>query len=58
MSSRFDRKLEKISTMLETARAIVEALETGETVEVESDADHAIEEAQRLAKELLPKPKN
>jgi hypothetical protein len=57
VSAQFDQKLEKISTMLETARAIVEALEIGETVEEESDADHAIEEARRLAKELLPKPK-
>jgi hypothetical protein len=48
-----DDKLELIASMLETARAIVAELECGETVEVESDADAAIDNARELARQLL-----
>lgn len=48
-----DDKLEIIASMLEHARAVVAALECGETVETESDADVAIEEACDAAREML-----
>ncbi len=48
-----DDKLELISRMLEKARAIVAELECGETVEAESDADAAIENARDMANEML-----
>jgi hypothetical protein len=46
-------KLERIAELLETARAIVAELECGETVETETDADHAISEACDLARRLI-----
>lgn len=50
---RLAAKMEAMSEMLEIARRIVAELECGETVEKESDADHAIEEARDACRELL-----
>ena len=49
----FEDKLELIEAMLVTARSLVETLETGETVETDADADHALEEAGDLARLIL-----
>jgi hypothetical protein len=48
-----EAKLEKIAEMLEIAKRIVEALETGAIVETEADADTNIEDAMDAARELL-----
>lgn len=48
-----ESKLETVASMLEHARAIVAALELGETVETEADADVAIDEACDAARAML-----
>jgi hypothetical protein len=51
--SSLDERLEAISDMAERARAICAALDTGATVETDTDADAAVREACDLARELL-----
>lgn len=48
-----DDKLERIQLLLDYARAITEALETGATAETETDVDAAISEAFQHAREML-----
>lgn len=55
MTDRIDTmedKLELIESLLELALDLVDHLETGATAETETDVDHAITEARRLAIEL------
>jgi hypothetical protein len=52
-----EKTLDKINNMLEWARQIVSELESGETVETESDAAHAIAEVRKLAAHMLSEAK-
>jgi hypothetical protein len=51
-TARLEAKLELITELLETARELVKELECGETVETETDADHALAEARGLARTI------
>lgn len=52
-ADRIEQKLETIADLLETARALVEALETGATAESEADIDHAVTEARQMARSII-----
>jgi len=48
-----EKTLETIAAMLGTAREIVAELESGETVETQSDGEFAIARARTLARTLM-----